>query len=59
MVLEMGWNKDKGVLYTGSVDTTARSWMTEIGSEAKTFRGPTRSVGALLVKGKICKKDQE
>ena len=56
MILELVWDKEKSLLYSGGSDTSARSWMTEIGSEAKTFRGATRSLGTMLVRGKICKR---
>ena len=51
----MAWDKEKVYLYTGGVDMKVRSWMAEIGSEAKVFEGATRSVCFLSVRGNICK----
>ena len=51
----MAWDKEKCYLFTGGVDMKCRSWMAEIGSEAKVFEGATRSVSCLLVRGNICK----
>ena len=55
MILDMAWDKEKCYLFTGGVDMKCRSWMAEIGSEAKVFEGATRSVSCLLVRGNICK----
>ena len=55
MILDMAWNKDKDYLFTGGVDMKVRSWVAEIGSEAKVFEGATRSVCFLLVRGDIRK----
>ena len=51
----MAWDKDKDYLFTGGVDMKVRSWVAEIGSEAKVFEGATRSVCFLLVRGNIRK----
>lgn len=51
----MTWDKEKVYLFTGGVDMKVRSWMAEIGSEAKVFEGATRSVSVLLVRGNIRK----
>ena len=51
----MVWDKEKVYLFTGGVDMRVRSWMAEIGSEAKVFEGATRSVCFLHVRGNICK----
>ena len=51
----MAWDKEKVYLFTGGVDMKVRSWMAEIGSEAKVFEGATRSVCFLSVRGNICK----
>ena len=55
MILDMVWDKEKDYLFTGGVDMKVRSWVAEIGSEAKVFEGATRSVSFLLVKGNIRK----
>ena len=55
MILDMVWDKEKVYLFTGGVDMKVRSWMAEIGSEAKVFEGATRSVCFLLVRGNIRK----
>ena len=55
MILDMVWDKEKVYLFTGGVDMRVRSWMAEIGSEAKVFEGATRSVCFLLVRGNIRK----
>lgn len=53
MVLDMVLNKDESYLYSASVDTKARSWLPEVGGEAKVFEGGTRSITLLYLKGHI------
>ncbi len=42
------------LLYTGSADRTAKSWVIEFGDEAVTFKGHKHSISALLVADGIC-----
>ena len=55
MVLDLALNKDKTLLYSASVDMQARSWLPEVGSEAKIFEGGERSITLLVLKGQTCK----
>ncbi len=53
MVLDMAWDRDMSYLFTSSVDCEARSWMPEIGDEVRSFKGATRSITFICVKGNI------
>ncbi len=54
MVLDMCFNKDQSYLYSASVDMKARSWLPEVGGDAKIFEGATRSITLVYIKGAIC-----
>lgn len=54
MILDLALNKDKTLLFSASVDMCARSWLPEVGGEAKTFEGGERSVTLLYLKGHTC-----
>lgn len=53
MVLDMIWDHDKTYMFTASVDCEARSWMPDIGDEVRTFKGGTRSITHIYLKGNI------
>ena len=53
MVLDMIWDQDKTYMFTSSVDCEARSWMPEIGDEVRTFKGATRSITHVYLRGNI------
>ena len=55
MVLDLALNKDKTLLFSASVDMLARSWLPEVGGEAKVFEGGERSITLLYLKGQTCK----
>ena len=51
MILDLALNKDKTLLFSASVDMLARSWLPEVGGEAKVFEGGERSITLLVLKG--------
>ena len=54
MVLDIVLNKDESMLYSASVDCKARSWLPEVGGDAKIFEGGDRSITLLYLKGQVC-----
>lgn len=54
MILDLVLNKDKTLLFSASVDMLARSWLPEVGGEAKVFEGGERSITLLVLKGQTC-----
>lgn len=59
MVLDLVLNKDRTMLYSASVDTKARSWLPDVGGDAKVFEGGERSITLLYLKGDICESPSD